>query len=159
MLTASIHAYSVGLFFHILATVIGLGITFGYGVFMAFVQNHAPRSVPGVFRATQVSDRFIVTPGLIVILLAGLYLLNKGSYSASDSFVSVGFVAVIALFGMTHGFFAPRVRKGIEISERDLEKGDTLSPEFEAIARQLAIGGQIAGLIIVVTIFFMTVKP
>lgn len=159
MLIAEIQGYYVVLFIHILAVVVGLGITFGYGLFMGFTQKHAPRSVPAVFRATLVSDRFIVTPALIVILLAGFWMVSDREYSLGESWISVGILAVIILGGMVHGFFGPRMRKGIEIAERDLEKGDTFSPEFDAIAKQLAIGGQFAGLVIAVTIFFMTVKP
>ena len=157
--TATITGYGVGLFIHILAVVVGLGTTFGYGFFMAFAERNAPRSIPAVYRASQLSDRFLVTPALIVILVAGIYLLSDGPYSASDSWVSVGFLAILILFGMIHGYLGPRTRKGIEVAERDLASGDTLSPEFEAISRQLRIGGQIAGLVIAVTIFFMTVKP
>lgn len=158
-MTATITGYGIGLFIHVLAVVVGLGVTFGYGVFMAFAQRNAPRSLPAVYRASQISDRYLVTPALIIILVAGIYLLSDGPYSFSDSWVSVGLLAVIVLLGMTHGYFAPRVRKGIEFAERDLEKGNDLGPESEAIARQLAVGGQIAGLVIAVTIFFMTVKP
>lgn len=159
MALAEISGYYVVLFIHILAVVVGLGTTFGYGIFMAFAQRNAPRAIPAVYRASRLSDRYLITPALIVILIAGIYLLSDGPYGPGDSWVSVGFLAVIVLLGMTHGYFAPRTRKGSEIAERDLAAGDTLSPEFEAVARQLAIGGQIAGLVIAVTIFFMTVKP
>ena len=40
-----------------------------------------------------------------------------------------------------------------------LEGGDTLSPEFEAIGKQVGNVGMLAGLTVVVTIFFMTYKP
>jgi len=159
MPTASIEGYNLVLFIHILAVVVGLGTTFGYGVFMAFAQRHAPVAIPAVYRAQQMADRFLVTPALIIILIAGIYLMSDGDYSASESFIGVGILAVLILLGMTHGFFAPRVRKGIEVAERDLAAGGELSPEFEALARQITIGGQIAGLVIAVTIFFMTVKP
>lgn len=158
-MTATITGYGIGLFIHVLAVVVGLGITFGYGVFMAFAQRNAPASLPAVYRASQLADRYIVTPGLIIILVAGLYLLGETPYSFSDSWVGVGLLAVIVLLGMTHAYLGPRVRKGIELAEQDLARGETLGSESEAIARQLAIGAQIAALIIALAIFFMTVKP
>ena len=98
---------------------------------------------------------------MIVLLLAGIGLLSAsdGAWSGSDAFVVVGFIAIIALFGMQHGFFQPQVRKAKEVAERDLEAGDTLSPEFEAISNRLGGVGSLAGLIIAVTVFFMTYKP
>ena len=158
-MVASITAYGVGLWLHVLAVVLAFGPTFGYGFFMAYADANAPSAVPAIYRAAQTSDRYLVTPGMVVVLLAGIYLLAKGDISASESWVGVGFVAIIALFGMVHGFFAPRYRRAIELSERDLAAGAELSEEYRAVSRQIARGGQIAGLIIAVTIFFMVVKP
>ncbi len=158
-MTATITAYGVGLFIHILAVVVALGVTFGYGVFMAHAQKNAPEALPAVIRAVTFCNRVLVTPGLVVVLFAGIYLMSKGNIDASESWISVGFIAIIALFGMVHGFFMPNERRAAEIADRDLQAGGELSPEFEAISKRLALGGQIAGLIIAVTIFFMAVKP
>jgi hypothetical protein len=93
--------------------------------------------------------------------LAGIYLLtaSDGVWETSDVFVAVGFVAIFALFGLQHGFFQPQTRKAKELAERDLKAGETLSPEFEAVSQGLGKVGSLAGIIVVVTIFFMTYKP
>ncbi len=158
-MVATITAYGVGLWVHVLAVVLAFGPTFGYGFFMAYADSNAPASVPMVYRAAQMSDRLLVTPAMVVLLLAGIYLLAKGDISAGESWVSVGIAAILVLFGMVHGFFAPRYRRAIEMSERDLAAGGDLSDEYRAVSRQIARGGQLAGLIIAVTIFFMVVKP
>ncbi len=158
-MTATITGFGIGLFIHVLAVVLAFGPTFGYGIFIGVAQQGAARSVPAVLRGIQQTDRFLVQPGLIVVLLAGIYMLIDGHISASESFVSVGFLAIIVLFGMAHGFFRPNTQKALELAERDLAAGDTLSPEFEAISQKLATGGKIAGAIVAVTIFFMTVQP
>jgi uncharacterized membrane protein len=158
-LAATITAYGVGKFIHVLAVVLAFGPTFGYAFFMGFADTKVPASVPTVLRSAQLSDRFLVTPAMIVVLLAGIYLLADGDISAGESWVAVGFAAIIVLFGMVHGFFAPRYRKGIALAERDLQAGNELSDEYRAISRQIARGGQIAGLLIAVTIFFMVVQP
>ena len=104
-------------------------------------------------------DRYLVTPGMIVLLLAGIYLLADGAWDASDAFISVGFLAIISLFGLQHAFFQPQTRKARELAERDLKAGDTLSDEFNAVSERLGKVGRLAGLIVVVTIFFMAYKP
>jgi uncharacterized membrane protein len=156
---ATITGYSVGLFIHVLAVVLAFGPTFGYGFFVAVAEGSAPRSVPTVLLGVQKVDRFLVQPGLIVVLLAGIYMLAKADISASESWVTVGFVAIIVLFGLSHGFFRPQTTKALELAERDLKAGDTLSDEYGAISKRLENVGKLAGLIVVVTIFFMTVKP
>jgi uncharacterized membrane protein len=156
---ATITGFSIGLFIHVLAVVLTFGPTFAYGIFIGVAEQNAPRSVPAVLRGIQSTDRFLVRPGLIIVLLAGIYMLVDADISASESWVSVGFVAIIILFGMVHGFFRPNTARALELAERDLASGDTLSAEYSAVSRKLENGGKLAGLIVAIAIFFMVVKP
>ena len=158
MVLGNITDYSVGLFIHILAVVLAFGPTFGYGILFSVLPKY-PRSTPALLEGIQRIDRYLVTPGMVVLLLAGIYLLAEGPWESSEAFITVGFIAIIALFGLQHGFFRPQQAKAKEIAERDLEAGDTLSAEFEEISRRLGTVGPIAGLIVVVATFFMVVKP
>jgi hypothetical protein len=158
MVLANITDYSVGLFIHSLAVVLAFGPTFAYGIIFSVMPQH-PRSAPELFDAIRKVDRYLVDPGMVVVLLAGIYLLAEGPWEGSEAFITVGFIAIIALLGLQHAFFRPQGRKAQELAERDLQKGDSFSPEFEEISRRLGMVGPIAGLIVVVTIFFMVVKP
>ena len=106
-------------------------------------------------------DRIAGTLGMVVILLSGMYLVSDSpAWEASDFFVSWGFVAIIALFGLVHGYFAPKTRAGVKLAERDLGQGDgKLSDEFNTLSAQVAKVGSAAGLLIVLTIYVMTAKP
>ncbi len=152
--------YKIVLFLHILAVVLAFGPTFGYALFFSVAPQY-PRAVPAIMAGVQKCDRYLVNPGMVVLLLAGIGLLtaSDGAWETSDVFVAVGFVAIFALFGLQHGFFQPQTRKAKELAERDLKAGDTLSPEFEAVSQGLSKVGSLAGIIVVVTIFFMTYKP
>ena len=155
---ATITAYNVGLFVHVLAVVLGLGPVFGYALFFS-VAPQFPRATPALLAGVQKTDRFLVNPGLIVLLLGGIYLLVDGPWEASESWLSVGFLAILALLGLQHGFFGPRVRKAKALAERDLQSGDALSDEFMALSQRIGRVGTLTGVIIVITIFFMVVKP
>jgi uncharacterized membrane protein len=156
---ATITGYSIGVFVHVLAVVLAFGPTYGFAFFVAAAEQNDPRSVPTVLRGILQIDRFLVSPGLLVVLAAGIYLLIDASISASESWVSIGFVAIVVLFGMAHGFFRPNTCKALQLAERDLGAGDTLSPEYEALSKKLETGGKVAGAIVAITIFFMVVKP
>jgi uncharacterized membrane protein len=158
MALANITGYSVGVFIHILAVVLAFGPTFAYGLIFSLLPKH-PRSAPAFFEAIRKIDNYLVNPGMVVVLLAGIYLMADGPWDGSESWITVGFLAIIVLFGLQHAFFRPQGRKAQELAERDLKNGDTFSTEFEEISRRLGTVGPIAGLIVVVTIFFMTVKP
>lgn len=152
--------YKITLFLHILAVVLAFGPTFGYAIFFSVAPQY-PRATPAILTGMQRCDRYLVNPGMVVLLLAGIGLLamSDGAWDTSDVFVAVGFVAIFALFGLQHGFFQPQTQKAKELAERDLKAGDTLSAEFEALGARIGNVGKLAGLIVVVTIFFMTYKP
>jgi uncharacterized membrane protein len=150
--------YKIALFLHILAVVLAFGPTFGYGLFFSMAPQY-PRAVPAILAGVQKCDRYLVNPGMIVLLLAGIYLLVDGDWETSTAFISVGFVAIIALFGLQHAFFQPQTRRAKELAERDLKAGDALSDEFQALGQRIGQVGGIAGLVVVVTIFFMSYKP
>lgn len=158
MVLADITGYSVGLFIHIAAVVLAFGPTFAYGIIFSVMPNH-PRSAPALFDAIRKVDNYLVNPGMIVVLIAGIYLMSDGNWDGSEAFIAVGFIAIIALFGLQHAFFRPQGRKAQELAERDLKAGDSFSAEFEEVSRRLGMVGPIAGLIVLVTIFFMTAKP
>jgi hypothetical protein len=150
--------YKFALFLHILAVVLAFGPTFGYGFFFS-VTPQFPRATPAILAGIQKVDRYLVQPGMIVLLLAGIYLLADGPWETSDFFISIGFLAIIVLFGLQHGFFRPQTKRARELAERDLEKGEEFGPEFMAIAERLSKVGSLAGLIVIVTVFFMSYKP
>jgi len=114
-----------------------------------------------VIAGIQKIDRYLVTPGMVVVLLAGIYLLiaSDDAWDGSEAFITVGFIAILALFGLQHGFFRPQTAKARALAERDLKAGDTFSDEFEEVSQRLAKVGPIAGLIVVIAIFFMSYKP
>ena len=152
--------YKIVLFLHILAVVLAFGPTFGYGILFSVLPSY-PQATPALLAGIQRIDRYLVTPGMVVVLLAGIYLIvaSDDAWDGSEAFITVGFIAIIALFGLQHGFFRPQTAKAKELAERDLKAGDTLSAEFEAVSQRLGTVGPIAGLIVVITIFFMSYKP
>jgi uncharacterized membrane protein len=151
--------YKIALFLHILAVVLAFGPTFGYALFFSVAPQY-PRATPAILAGVQKCDRYLVNPGMIVLLLAGIYLLVDGDvWETSDAFISVGFLAIIVLFGLQHAFFQPQTRRARELAERDLKSGDELSEEFTILSQRIGQIGGLAGLIVVVAIFFMVYKP
>jgi uncharacterized membrane protein len=150
--------YKIALFLHILAVVLAFGPTFGYGFFFSMAPQF-PRAVPGMLAGIQKVDRFLLNPGMLVLLLAGIYLLADGFWETSEVYIGVGFLAIVVLLGLQHGFFRPQTQRARELAERDLDSGDALSDEFNALSERIGKVGTLAGLIVVVTIFFMTYKP
>lgn len=151
--------YKIFLFFHIMGVVL-LGATFAYGILFSVLPKY-PRAAPALIAGMRKVDRVLINPAMILILVAGIIVLaTSGSvWKGSQFFVVWGFLAIIALFGVQHGFFAPQMTKLQEIADRDLAAGDTFSAEFETTSQKIAQVGAATGLLIVVTIFIMAYKP
>jgi uncharacterized membrane protein len=159
---AAVTGYDIGLFIHAAAIVLAFGPTFGFAFFQVVAERTNPRGVPSMWRATEMTSKFLVTPMAVLALASGLYL-TIDLWEFSDLFVNVGLVAIIVLLGLVHGFFIPRGRRAIELAERDIAAAGTgevtFSDDYWAVSKQIAQVGTLAGIIILVTIFFMTVKP
>jgi uncharacterized membrane protein len=159
---AAVTGYELGAFIHIAAVVLAFGPTFGYAFFQAATERTNPRGVPTMWRATELTTNYLVTPAALVALAAGLYL-TIDAWDFGDLFVNVGLVAIIVLLGLAHGFFNPQGRRAIGLAERDIEAAGTgeveFSDEYWAVSKRIAQIGSLAGVIILVAIFFMTVKP
>jgi uncharacterized membrane protein len=160
---ASIEFYDVVVFVHISAVVLAFGPTFGYGFFQGIAERYFPRSIPNVMRAMRTVDRFLVIPGLLVLLAAGIYLVLDGPWDFSDTFVSVGMAAVLVLLVFQFAWFGRIERTLAKLAERDIAaagSGDVeLSDEYWAASKRSAIGGSLAGVVVLIAIFFMSVKP
>jgi Predicted integral membrane protein (DUF2269) len=151
--------YKIFLFFHIVGVVL-LGATFGYGILFSVLPKY-PRAAPALIAGMRKVDRVLINPAMILLLVAGIIVLaTSGSvWKGSQFFVVWGFLAIIALFGVQHGFFAPQMAKLQEIADRDVAAGDTFSAEFETTSQKIAQVGAATGLLIVLTIFIMVYKP
>jgi hypothetical protein len=152
--------YKVTLFFHIIAVVVALGPTFGYGIFFSTLPKY-PRAAPALIEGIRRIGRYLINPGLLILLISGIIAMADSSsvWDGSQFFIVWGFIAIIALFGVQHGFFDQQSAQLLEIAERDLAAGDTLSAEFEARSRLVGQVGAATGLLVMVTVFFMVYKP
>jgi tetrahydromethanopterin S-methyltransferase subunit G len=150
--------YKIALFLHVLAVVLAFGPTFGYGFFFSVVPKY-PRAAPAIISGIQKCDRYLVGPGMLVVLAAAIYMQIDGDWDTNEAFISVGFLAWALLLALQNAFFTPQVRKAKELAERDLKSGDTLSEEFQQLGQRIGKVGTLAGLVGAITIFFMTYKP
>lgn len=153
MIAAEVQFYDVVLFFHITAVVLAFGPTFAYAVFFAVAAKTSPAALPAVGRGVLAWDRTAGTLGMLVILASGLYLAAEEPWEFSDFFVSWGLVAILALFGLAHGFFIPTTKRFVDAAENGREA------EVHALTARFNKVGPIAGLIVVLTIYVMTAKP
>lgn len=154
--------YAIILFLHIGAAIVAFGVTFAYPVIDAAIRRGDVSALP-VWHDTEIEiGRKLITPGAIVVLLTGIYMAID-RWSDSGPWFSAAGVIVIALLGIGHGFFVPQARKMKAQAEADLAAGaaerGTMSAEYEALGRRVAMVGVLSSLLVLVALLLMVWKP
>jgi uncharacterized membrane protein len=154
--------YDAAVAVHVMAVVIAFGVTFVYPVIVPFLTRHHPRTLPAWHHAQDRVGKFLITPFAMLALLIGIYLASERDYW-SEIWVTVPLVILVVLLGLGGAFFSPQEARSAELAQRDIDAaGDgpvTLSPEYEAVAKRVAMVGTLASLLVLVAIFFMVAKP
>lgn len=145
--------FDVVLWLHILAFFIAFGPTYAYGVFLANAAKAGPAAMVQTARSIVTWDLKAGTAGAVVLLITGLYMVGDSGFEFSDFFVSWGFIAIILILGLNHGFLIPKGRRAIELLENGQED------EAQAIGQQLGKVGAGLGVVVILTIYVMTAKP
>ena len=159
MLLAAITAYSVSVFIHVTAVVVGFGATFAEAVMFPVAQKLDPRHLPYVHQLQLTINRWFAMPALIVVILTGVYQVSDAGWSFGEFWISATFAIVIVLGGLLGAYFVPSdQRLGAQV-ERDLAETGAPSADYLAAAKKQGAIGSLTGFLIVVAIFLMVTKP
>jgi len=160
---ATVDAYSISLFLHISAVVIGFGATYAEAIMFPVAMKVDKRHLPYVHRLDMAINQWLATPAMVVILITGIYQVAEDdgrNWEFGDAWVSATFLILIILGGLLGGYFVPTDRKLAEMAERDLASGSAeMSAEYQAGAKRIGAAGGLAGVLVLVAIFLMTTKP
>jgi hypothetical protein len=150
--------FEVVLAIHIMAVVVAFGVTFAYPIMFTVAVRQDPRGLPLVHRIEYTIERTLINPGLLLVLLAGIYLASKGHYW-SDFFVQWGLAAVVVIGALVGGVMIPTAKRAELAAARDVAAGGdgeiVLGDEYRALVRRLTVVGTLLSLIVLVTILLM----
>lgn len=159
---AKIDAYSISLFVHIAAVVVGFGATYALALTFPVAQKVGHQHLPYVHALSLAISRYLATPALVIVLVTGIYQVAESDdrgYEFGDPWISASFLILIVLGGLIGGYFIPADRRLGAMVERDLQNGGQPSEEYNRAAKRGAVVGPIAGFLVLVAIFLMTTKP
>lgn len=156
-------AYDYILAVHVMAVVIAFGVIFAYPIMFVVGARHGAHSLPLLHRIEYTIERYLINPGLLLVVLAGIYLASKGHHW-SEFFVQWGLGAAIVIGGLVGSVMLPTAKRAERIAGRDIAASANpeepeMSAEYQALARRLAtVGSALSGLVLA-TILFMAIKP
>jgi uncharacterized membrane protein len=163
MRLAVIDAYSISLWLHITAVVVGFGATFAEALMFPVALKLSIRHLPYVHRLQLAINQFLAGPALVLILLTGIYQTIDLDLSFGEPWISATLAIVIVIGGLLGAYFIPEDRRLVAMVEREIAaagQGEpALSDEYQRRARREGVVGAITGILVVVAIFLMVTKP
>jgi uncharacterized membrane protein len=159
----AVTGYELSLSLHITAVMVGFGATFAESLMFPVAMKLSPRHLPYVHRLQLAINRYLATPALVVILATGFYQVSKGNWDFGDVWISATFAIVIVIGGLLGAYFIPADRRLGPMVERDVAAAGggevVLSEEYQRGARMEGIVGTAVGILLVVAVFLMVIKP
>ncbi|MCW3021983.1 MAG: hypothetical protein JWR30_1305 [Conexibacter sp.] len=150
--------YDVVVAIHVMAVVATFGVIFAYPIFVPWLRRTHPEAMPAVHHAQDRVGRLLISPGIGVVLIAGIYLATKAKVW-SEVWVTVPLVILLVIGALGGAFFSPNERRLGELARRDLATDKGFSAEYDALFSRVAAVGVAAAVLVLIAIFFMVAKP
>lgn len=154
--------YKTWLFLHILGVFMlvgGAGIATAVGIKASKSVNS--RTIASLSGLSIVAERFVITPGAILALVAGTALVHEVGYSFSASWIVAAYVLWVVAMGIGWGILgrhSVRVnRHAGQLVADGVETSDDLGRE--AAAPVGMIFGAVQNVILIAFIYLMVVRP
>jgi hypothetical protein len=155
--------YTLVLFLHIASAVIAFGAVFVYPVVDVAVRRGDLRALPVWHEAQNQIGFKLLTPGAIVVLITGIYMAADRWDDFGGFWFTAAGVIVIAILGLSHGYFTPRARRMRDQAKADLAAGAAeqgrMSAEYDALRAQVRIVGIATSLLVLIALLLMVWKP
>jgi uncharacterized membrane protein len=156
---AAIDAYSISVFLHVSAVVVGFGATFALAVAFPLALRIDVRHLPYIHRLSLAINQRLAGPALLIVLATGIFQVIDGDWSFGDFWISATFAIVIALGALNGAYFMPTDRRLAAQAERELGASGAVSDEYQRQAQREGLLGTVAGVLVLAAVFLMVTKP
>jgi uncharacterized membrane protein len=160
---AAIDAYSISVFIHVSAVVVGFGATFALALAFPLALRMGTSYLPYMHELSLGINRRFAGPALLLILITGVYQTTDADWGFGSFWISATFVIVIALGALNGAYFIPTDRRLGAMARAEIEAGGggdvELSPEYQRQVQREGAIGALAGFLVILAVFLMVTKP
>ena len=158
MTFAEIDAYSLSVFVHVSAVVVGFGATFAEAIMFPVAMKAGVRHLPYVHKLQLAINQRLATPALAIVILTGVYQTSE-RWEWDEAWISATFVIVLVVGGLLGGYFIPADRRLAVQAERELAETGEVSEDYLSQARREGMVGALTGVLLLAAVFLMVTKP
>lgn len=156
---ADFSLYNISLWLHISSAVVGLGATFALAVGFPLALRLDAKYLPFVHHLSMEVTRKLASPALLLLIITGIYQ-GVDAKVMDEPWIGITFAIAIVLGGLQGAYFVPTDKKLAALAEKELADGSTtLSEDYQRQAQREGGIGALAGLLIIVAVFLMVIKP
>ena len=161
MLVTAVTFPTVALAVHILFVVAAFGVVIGYPVMAVAAERVDRRAMPVLHRVRVMVARSLVNPGLLVVVVAGVYLASH-LHQWSHFYVQWGIGAAVVIGALEGSFVIPHEKRLAELASRDIAAAGggevEWSRDYVAARGRSNLVGWVMALLVAATIVVMTVQ-
>ena len=139
---------------HILAAIVAVGFNLTYGILLSRA-GREPEHFGHVLRTIKVLDDRFANPAYGLLLVLGVLMVLIGPWEFTDLWIWLAIVLYVAVVALGFAVYSPLLRNQIAA----LDAGGPTSPEFTALTARGRSIGILLGVIVVVIIGLMVLKP
>ena len=158
--------YQLVVFVHVVAVIVAFGPTFAFGIIQATAERVFPRSLPFALTVMQKISRGIVIPVAVVVGATGIYQAIDGPFEfGRDQWMEIGLTLYLIMLGLSLWVYRSSVmNRAIAAAQACVDTAGPdgaveLSDEYREITRVPNLMGPILGLMVVVIVYLMEIKP
>jgi uncharacterized membrane protein len=162
----AVTSFDVSLFLHLTAVMVGFGSTFAESIMFPVAMRVSPRHLPYVHRLQLAINQYFATPALVVVLATGFYQVDEHNLELGDFWISATIAIMLVIGGLLGAYFIPADRKLGPMVQKEIDdlgpgeiKLSDLSAEYQRRGRLEGVVGSIVGLLLVVAVYLMVIKP
>jgi len=156
---ATIDAYSISLWLHISAVVVGFGATFAEAVTFPVAMRVGRQHLPYVHQLQLFINQRLASPALVLIIVTGIFQTANHHWGFGHFWISATFAIAIVLGAINGAYFMPTDRRLARVAAQETANGGEPSAQYLADVRKEAVMGAITGLLVIIAVFLMVTKP
>lgn len=161
MLVPAVFFWQIALAVHVVFVVGAFGLLLAYPLITMAAERIDRRSLPAILRVRMLLSRSLVNPGLLVVVISGVYLASQ-QHQWHDFYVWWGIAAALVIGGLEGALVTRQSAALAELAEREVTlfgggSGSWSSDYIAARSRADQVNALLA-VVVVVTIFLMVVQ-
>jgi uncharacterized membrane protein len=159
MLVTAVYFWQIVTAIHVIAVVGAFGFVMVYPFVASSAGRIDSRALSALHQSRQQIGRLLVNPGLVLILISGIYLASD-LHDWKQFFTQWGIAMVVVLGGLEGAVVMRQERRLAELAETQVTAGAsaaTLSPEYVKARNLSQRASWVMSILVIVTIYFMAV--